>query len=277
MSDPTIRIPSCRQDGRCPECGKALCNWDDKTCPCGCLCCWYCVNGHLLRLLTEALRQRDLQADNLAELRVKHQQKRDGPHIMVHRQLWEQMKEERDAAIRKGAAERAMLDEILALPDIEAPAGDGSENVASVVASALEALREERDAAIRERDLARAHDTQPYPTSEAYERVCAALEATKRSLEQTRAAMEAGDACTVCAGTGKAVSGKPCICGGHGGIGNQIIGLTREVQRERERADRAEALLREIQPMVVQAVLDPYPVVRERASALLAKIREVLG
>ena len=56
MSDPTIRIPSCRQDGRCPECGKALCNWDDKTCPCGCLCCWYCVNGHLLRLLTEALR-----------------------------------------------------------------------------------------------------------------------------------------------------------------------------------------------------------------------------
>lgn len=53
-------------------------------------------------------------------------------------------------------AERAMLDEILALPDIEAPTGDGTENVASVVASALESLREDRDAATARADRAEA-------------------------------------------------------------------------------------------------------------------------
>ena len=227
--------------------------------------------------LTERVRQRD------AEKKVTYDRAAGvkGPHILVHRQMWDQLREERDSAIRKGAAERAMLDEILALPDIEAPAGDGSENVASVVASALEALREERDAAIRERDLARAHDTQPYPTSEAYERVCAALEATKRSLEQTRAAMEAGDACTVCAGTGKPVSGKPCICGGHGGIRNQIIGLTREVQRERERANRAEALLAEALHQLEIAYRDwtgHIPVGwLHKTGEVLAKSREHLG
>lgn len=35
-----------------------------------------------------------------------------------------------------------------------------------------------------ERDLAIAHDRQPYPTADAYERVCATLAATKARLEK---------------------------------------------------------------------------------------------
>ena len=42
-----------------------------------------------------------------------------------------------------------------------------------------EELERELAAAIRERDLAIAHDRQPYPTAEAYEKVCAALAAAK--------------------------------------------------------------------------------------------------
>lgn len=61
MSDPTIRIPSCRQDGRCPECAY---DWTwvlPQTLPharpiCGCLCCPSHEIGHVRDLLTEALR-----------------------------------------------------------------------------------------------------------------------------------------------------------------------------------------------------------------------------
>ena len=38
----------------------------------------------------------------------------------------------------------------------------------------LTALRSENERLVRERDLALAHDTQPYPTADAYEKVCAA-------------------------------------------------------------------------------------------------------
>lgn len=66
MSDdpkPTIRIASCRSDGRCPECAR---DWTERGVlsrlplpPCGCHCCPDCGLGHTRGLLTEALRQRD--------------------------------------------------------------------------------------------------------------------------------------------------------------------------------------------------------------------------
>lgn len=40
--------------------------------------------------------------------------------------------------------------------------------------------------AIQERDLAIAHDRQPYPTAWAYEQACKALESARRELEQAR-------------------------------------------------------------------------------------------
>ena len=45
-------------------------------------------------------------------------------------------------------------------------------------------LSSELAAAIRERDLAIAHDRQPYPTAEAYEKVCAALAAAKALVKE---------------------------------------------------------------------------------------------
>mgnify|MGYP001613083671 CR=1 FL=1 len=39
-----------------------------------------------------------------------------------------------------------------------------------------------------ERDLAVAHDRQPYPTADAYERVCAALNAAKLRVQELEAA-----------------------------------------------------------------------------------------
>ncbi len=45
----------------------------------------------------------------------------------------------------------------------------------------------------RERDLAIAHDTQPYPTASAYEAVCAALEKHKQTHAETLAKLEAAN------------------------------------------------------------------------------------
>lgn len=43
---------------------------------------------------------------------------------------------------------------------------------------------------IRERELAIAHDTQPYPTADAYERVCAAYEKLRLRVTQAIAILE---------------------------------------------------------------------------------------
>ena len=51
--------------------------------------------------------------------------------------------------------------------------------------------RERAEKAERERDLALAHDTQPYPTAHAYEKVCAALEKHTRLLGAAEEAIEA--------------------------------------------------------------------------------------
>lgn len=48
-------------------------------------------------------------------------------------------------------------------------------------------LKEKLEKAERERDLAIAHDTQPYPTADAYEKVCAALETHKRRADSAEA------------------------------------------------------------------------------------------
>jgi hypothetical protein len=48
----------------------------------------------------------------------------------------------------------------------------------------INALCQTVRAAWRERDLAVAHDRQPYPTAEAYEKACEALNATKAQLAQ---------------------------------------------------------------------------------------------
>lgn len=66
--EPTIRLPTCRPDGRCPECGDP--GWivhHSQTkgflpvwqMPCGCALCinWSCMATHSRALLTEALRQ----------------------------------------------------------------------------------------------------------------------------------------------------------------------------------------------------------------------------
>ena len=55
----------------------------------------------------------------------------------------------------------------------------------------VERLFARAEAAERERDLARAHDSQPYPTAEAYEKVCAALEKAKARVAALEAGLEA--------------------------------------------------------------------------------------
>ena len=55
-----------------------------------------------------------------------------------------------------------------------------------IVAAALPALLAERETLIRERDLAIAHDRQPYPTTAAYEAVCEAFDKTKAERERLR-------------------------------------------------------------------------------------------
>lgn len=219
----TIRVESCRVD-RCPACRTGTVG-RTVSLLCGCLVCdSSCARAHLTDLLTEALRQ-------LSEQRHPCPCGKDTASIKWARcyscrqqeaEERERMAEERDVAIRKGAAERAMLDEILALPDVEAPSGDGSENVASAVANALEALREERDAAIRERDRAR-------KVSEQYE------------CDFTAAKYEFGVTLTA----------------------------------ERERAENAEAVLRECERFIAEHSTT-WRSGRRLRDAMLARIREAL-
>jgi hypothetical protein len=56
--------------------------------------------------------------------------------------------------------------------------------------SEAERLREENARLRRERDLAVAHDTQPYPTADAYEKVCAVLREREIEVERLRAVVE---------------------------------------------------------------------------------------
>jgi septal ring factor EnvC (AmiA/AmiB activator) len=61
------------------------------------------------------------------------------------------------------------------------------------------------DARTRERDEAIAHDRQPYPTTDAYEKVCAALSAERTAHEETRnvlAAQRAGHSAAAAESTG---------------------------------------------------------------------------
>src|SRR5208282_187392 len=52
------------------------------------------------------------------------------------------------------------------------------------LAHRIDALTAERDAALLRAEFAEAHDTQPYPTAEAYERVCALYHRYRETLER---------------------------------------------------------------------------------------------
>ncbi len=60
----------------------------------------------------------------------------------------------------------------------------------------IELIRTDTDAVIaeltRERDLAIAHDRQPYPTAEAYEKVCADLASARKRIVELMADGDAG-------------------------------------------------------------------------------------
>ena len=231
MSDPTIKLPSCRQDGRCPVCEAAgwITNSPTKGrvsvwrgIPCGCTICsgYACVTEHTRDLLTEALKSlRCLYRANhptkigaitaCCVLDAGH----DEPHKFI-----EVVEEERDAAIRENVAadqrgwERAISAVRFALADYP-HAGLDSE----IGAQVERIVAKKTESAIRERDEARA--------TLAEEREAMA----SISAELVRAQVEAG-----------------------------------------ERADRAEALLREC---ILDMGRSATCYLRQR-EALLAKIRE---
>jgi len=105
------------------------------------------------------------------------------------------------------------LDGVLAPPDGEPTAldaGDRRELAAAVMDRVVEPI-------LRERDLAIAHDRQPYPTAEAYERACAALEkhrARADTAESDRDAARA-DAAALRRQLGEIQRIAPYLCGRH--------------------------------------------------------------
>lgn len=52
------------------------------------------------------------------------------------------------------------------------------------------------------------------------------------------------EACSVCGGTGKPLSGKPCICNGTGSMIHEMVGLRTELIDARDRAEMLERALR---------------------------------
>ena len=236
--EPTIRLSTCRPDGRCPECGRA---WDERGVlsmlpvpPCGCHSCPEHEREHILGLLTESLRQRDFTV----------------------RQR-EQLLEERATAIR----EKAVSDQHVATLRSRLDVSVREEQ------RLAEQIREERErtrAAIRERDLARAHDAQPYPTAEAYERVCAALkEAKAEALKWRRIRTPTHGSCCTCQGCG--LDYESCRC---------------NLDEACDRADRSEALLRRCRDTLreVRQTYGPEPGSRVIGlSAILSELDEALS
>lgn len=260
VREPTIRVESCRGDERCPECGGSV-TFTRAVLPCGCRWHQDCSTitagngvaflGHTIDLLTEALRERDVATADL-----------------------QRTEDERNATAE------GHLDAIAA-----ACGSPGWEYPGQVIRD-VKALREERDAAIRQVEEQRhpcpcGKDTASIKWARCYSCRQTETDENERLREEHAAAIrerQALDLCTGCAGTGKPVSGKPCICGGHGGIGNQIIGLTREAFAERERAEKAEATVaRQAQRIQQQEVAWSASQARaEKAEALLLECREAV-
>lgn len=61
-------------------------------------------------------------------------------------------------------------------------------HIEAQAADAITTLRSERDALVKERDLAIAHDRQPYPTAHAYEQACKSLREAQADLAASREA-----------------------------------------------------------------------------------------
>ena len=135
MSEPTIRISTCRGGGRCPECG------EESAFPfrllCGCSPCLSsaCSLNHTRALLTEAIRQLHMQelctfdANGHADAAIKDmealREERDAAIARVEFQAAElrnrdealaRVVRERDAAIRRADRDEALLREIAAVP-----------------------------------------------------------------------------------------------------------------------------------------------------------------
>jgi hypothetical protein len=67
---------------------------------------------------------------------------------------------------------------------------DPWEALDDALAAVLPVLRQRAEQAERERDLAVAHDRQPYPTAWAYEQACKALDKHRARAEQAEAAVQ---------------------------------------------------------------------------------------
>lgn len=52
--------------------------------------------------------------------------------------------------------------------------------------------------------------------------------------------------CGVCAGTGKPVSGLPCICGGSGAQSDELYGLRLELSRAKEEINKKDETIKEL-------------------------------
>lgn len=128
MSDPTIRLSSCRPDGICPACGLRASDQFGYRLPCGCY--WHLSCGeeqsrtraqHLSDLLTEALRRNSNEYMRGVEavLRIRCMKHRFVPELnsVVHGGgecavcAVENLRGERDAAIRRADEACATLAE----------------------------------------------------------------------------------------------------------------------------------------------------------------------
>ena len=69
MSDPTIRLSSCRGDGRCPECGEGSAFPFRLLCGCSPCLSSACSLNHTRALLTEAINRLQAVQEDLQEAR----------------------------------------------------------------------------------------------------------------------------------------------------------------------------------------------------------------
>lgn len=179
---------------------------DEDACG-ACLACVEVGRDHALRQRGEAMAERDALTKKLEES--------ERPLVEIFRTAERKWGERGDSEGWSPAKTAAHL--IMSVHDAlhAACSGDGDlpEEVRALRLRA-EAAEKERDEARRERDLAIAHDRQPYPTAEAYEKVCAARDALAARLkvaEETLAKHGAHDeeGCRA----NWSIDREPCNCG----------------------------------------------------------------
>lgn len=97
-------------------------------------------------------------------------------------------------------------------------------------------------------------EARPSLTTSRFKRVFQEIDSLRTQLEACKKPIP----CSVCAGTGKPVSKRPCVCGGSGTIHGEMEGLRQELLASQSRLDKAKNNFEGILNSTTGVIFDAY-------------------